>query len=142
MKSKRLIRSNAGFTMIEIMIIVVIIGILAGLTLPQFVNYFRSQRVVGARTELLSDISYARSLAIARRTTFQLVFNGPDYQIILPGPNTVIREREAPPGVTITADADPNFYAHGLSDAANIVVAGGGRNSTVNLLPTGMASHD
>ena len=141
-KLRRPIRSNAGFTLIETMIIVVIIGVIAGITIPSFMKYFQTQKLVGARSELLSDISYARSLAIARRTTFQLVFTGSEYRIIEPGPNTVIRRREAPSGVLITADANPNFYPHGLADAANIVVTGSRGNSTVNLLPTGMATHD
>lgn len=141
-KPRQLIRSDAGFTLIETMIIVVIIGVVAGLTIPSFMKYFQSQKLVGARSELLSDISYARSLAIARRTTFQIVFTGTEYRIIQPGPDTVIRKRKSPSGVLITADANPNFYPHGLADAANIVVAGSRGNSTVNLLPTGMATHD
>ena len=118
------------------------LGVLAGLTIPNVTRYFRSQKLVGARAELMSDISYARSLAIARRTTFRLIFTGSEYQIIEAGDSTVVRRREAPAGVTITADANPAFYPHGLADAANIVVAGSGSNSTVNLLPTGMATHD
>jgi len=135
-------RCQKGFTLTETMIIVVIVGVLAGITIPAFMNYFQRQKAAAAETELLADISYARSLAIARRTTYQLVFNGDTYQIIEPGPNTVMREREAPAGVTITADQNPQFYPHGLADAANIVVTGRYGDSAVTLLPNGTATHD
>lgn len=141
-KSKRHIRSSSGFTLTETMIIVAIIGVLAGITIPAFMGYFQRQKVRGAEATLLSDISYARSLAIARRTTFQMVFNGNNYQIIQPGPDTVMREKEAPSGVSYTSDINPNFYAHGLADAANIVVAGTYENKNVTLLPNGTATHD
>jgi hypothetical protein len=90
----------------------------------------------------MADIQYARSLAIARRTTFQIDFEAGQYQILLPGPDTVIRTKEAPDGVTFTADADPNFYAWGLTDACNIAVGNFKMTSTISLLPNGTVTHD
>lgn len=124
------------------MIIVSIIGVLAGLTIPAFANYLARQKVIGARSELMADIQYARSLAIARRTTFRIEFQADQYQLILPGPDDIIRERSAPNGITYSANTDPNFYPWGLADACNIQVSNVRKTSTVNLLPNGTVTHD
>jgi Tfp pilus assembly protein FimT len=124
------------------MVLVAIIGVLAGLTIPSFANYLARQKVIGARAELLADLQYARSLAIARRTTFRIDFTADQYQLILPGPDEVIREKTAPDGVSFNADANPNFYPWGLSDACNIQVSNFKKNTTVNLLPNGTVTHD
>lgn len=126
----------------ETMIIVVIIGIVAGITIPTFMKYFEEQKIRGAVNELMADISYARSLAIARRTTYQLVFAAGSYQLIEPGPDTVMRARTLDDGLTLAADANPNFYPHGLADAANILIDGVHNQNLVTLLPNGTASHD
>ena len=135
-------KHKAGFTMIELMVIVTVIGVIAGLTIPTLVGYFQRQKATGARAELMADLAYARSLAIARRTTFRMQFFDGSYRIIEPGPNTVLRERETPAGITLAADVNPNFYAHGLADAANITVASGGLLFAVQLLPNGTAKHN
>lgn len=124
------------------MIIVSIIGVLAGLTIPAFANYLARQKVIGARSELMADIQYARSLAIARRTTFRIDFQADQYQLILPGPDDIIRQRSAPDGITYNANTDPNFYPWGLADACNIQVGNVRKTSTVNLLPNGTVTHD
>jgi prepilin-type N-terminal cleavage/methylation domain-containing protein len=142
MSTLRFIRSSRGFTLIETMIIVAIIGVLAGLTIPAFANYIQRQKVIGARNELMADIQYARSLAIARRTTYQIDFEAGQYRLIIPGPDTVIRTKTAPDGVTFNADTDPNFYAWGLSDACNIAVSNFKRTSNVSLLPNGTVTYD
>jgi len=142
MRRTRSIRANAGFTLTETMIIVVIIGVIAGMTIPSFMNYLQRQKVQGARNALMADIAYARSLAIARRTTFRIVFTDDAYTIIQPGPDTVMRAKDAPAGVTFNADVNPNFYAHGLADAANIALTGVRLTSNVTVLPNGTATHD
>ena len=135
-------RPNAGFTLIETMIVVVVIGIVAGITIPTFMNYLQRQKVRGVRTELMADMAYARSLAIARRTIFQLVIAGNNYQVIQPGPNTIMRQRALPSGVTLATNANPRFFPHGLSDAAIITIDGTWNDNIVTLLPNGTATHD
>ncbi len=138
----RFIQTSRGFTLIETMIIVAIVGVLAGLTLPGFANYLHKQKVIGARNELMADLQYARSLAIARRTTFRVEFQQDGYQIILPGPDDIIRSNTAPAGVQFAASVDPNFYPWGLSDACNVQIHNFKLTSNVNLLPNGTVTYD
>jgi len=142
MKRKHTHPRNAGFTLIETMITVVIIGILAGLTIPNLMNYFSRSRIRGARTELMADMAYARSLAIARRTTFRMDIAANNYRIVQSSDGTTVRSRTAPNGVTFSTTTNPQFYPYGLSDAASVIVQSGANDSTVNLLPNGTATHD
>ena len=134
---KSFISRTAGFTLMETMIIVVILGIIVGMTIPAFSKYLQRQKLDGAARELAADIMYARSLAISRRTTFRIEFSDDQYQIIQNGIDTIMRTKSAPSGVTFASDADPNFYAWGLADAANVVITGGCQNKNLTLAPNG-----
>ncbi len=131
---------QAGYTLSEIMWVVVIIGVLAALTVPSFASYIKKTRVDGSRSQLMADCYFARSLAISRRETITMRFNGTDYQIVNAG-GTVFRTTPAADGVTFTASVDPNFYPWGLADAADITVQGPSNADNVSLSPTGVASH-
>jgi len=47
-----------------------------------------------------------------------------------------------PDGIILNADGNPSFYAHGLADAANIIIDGSWDDNNVQLLPNGTATHD
>jgi Tfp pilus assembly protein FimT len=143
MKRKRSNKAQAGFTLMETMIIVVIVGIIAGLTIPAFMNYFQRQKLIGVQRELMADIAYTRSLAITRRSTFRIDFNANNYQVVDTGAgDQVLRRRQMPDGIILNSDANPSFYAHGLADAANILIDGSWDDNNVVLLPNGTATHD
>ena len=58
-----------GFTLIEMMIVVLIIGVLGVLAFPAMTRMMSSQAVRSASYDLFADLVYARSEAITRGTT-------------------------------------------------------------------------
>jgi type IV fimbrial biogenesis protein FimT len=59
-------RSNSGFTMIELMITVAIMVILASLAAPSFFNLMSDHRLSGAANAVLADLNFTRSEALKR----------------------------------------------------------------------------
>lgn len=57
-------RSRAGFTLIEILTVLVISGILASMAAPALNGYVERQREARVRNQITNDLSQARMLAI------------------------------------------------------------------------------
>ena len=81
MKSRRM-RCSRGFTLMEMMIVVVVIGIVAGLAVPSFLSYMPKLRVKAAAREIVSELRLARSKAVSERRPFGVAFNVGDNTLI------------------------------------------------------------
>ena len=63
---------QAGFTLLELMLSIALLGILLGFGVPNMQEFVRSARMSTAANDLITDFNYARSEAVKRRVPVTL----------------------------------------------------------------------
>lgn len=76
--------------MIELLLVIVIIGIAAGIVMPSFVRSIRGQRLKTAARAMVTVARYARSMAVLKQTDLTLSFNLATGQIDLISTNVAL----------------------------------------------------
>lgn len=74
-------KRSAGFTLIEMMAIVIIVGILYATAAPNLRTFLANQQVKEVARGLLSGAQEARSFAIARNGNISIIYNGKSWCI-------------------------------------------------------------
>lgn len=68
-------RGHQGFTLMEMMIVVVVIGVIAAMAVPSFLSYLPKLRVKTTAREIVSQLRLARSKSVAERRPYGVHFN-------------------------------------------------------------------
>jgi prepilin-type N-terminal cleavage/methylation domain-containing protein len=115
-----------AFTLLELMIVVVLLGLLLGLAVPRFAAVRDAASVRAALADLGSCFSLARQSAIARRTTVAVVFDTASGSVELRTAGETISRHplRAEYGIVLGANRDSAVYdARGLGyGVSNITV--------------------
>lgn len=126
----RLCPSNQhGFTLTELMIVIVIVGTLAGLTVANYVRQLPTSRLNGAARHVLTDLMLARRQALSQNQRVKVYFpedeqydryykicsdaNGDGTVTDCEGNNKTTNIQTSYAGVTLSANRDPVFHPNG-----------------------------
>ena len=72
-----------GFTLVELMVVVVIIGILSGVSAPTFAGYMKTVKLKSAARDLVTSMRYARLKAVSERNQWVILFQLAQRQYII-----------------------------------------------------------
>ena len=127
---------NRGFTAVELMIVIAIMGIMLTMAMPSFVQFTRNSRIKSGAQIVVSALRTARSYAITKRKRCTVFFNinidgsgymvkscwlvrhnNPDYGIIEDAPKyiytvgeTVMNWKALPKTITMAEDSRGGSY--------------------------------
>ena len=118
---------QSGFTIIEIMVVIMIVGVLSAIAFPAMTDLIRTQKVRSAAYDLFADLTYARAEAISRGRNVNMVStSGADWidgwTITDSGTGAVLRQQaKGAAGIIFTADGTQVvFERNGRTSAGRV----------------------
>ena len=147
------VRGQAGFTAIELVMVVAVIGILMAVSMPLFISFFRTSALRAGAEEMATVLSQARQMAIKDNTSICVTNNGTTVQYristcagaVWTGPGTdaagVIRLAN---NITVSPDTTTVVFTYiGLANPAAVFTVTSpqdGRTLSVNVAASGRIS--
>lgn len=108
-------RAVRGFTLTEMMIVVIVAAILAVIAVPSFREFVANQRIKNASFDLVSTLSFARSEAIKRNANVSVNAAATGWSdgwtVVEAAGGTTLNQQNAISGLTISAGANTLTYA-------------------------------
>ena len=108
--------NRRGFTLIEMLIVVVIIGAISAFAIPMVRRGMEARRVSGARIAITTMNAKARAIAVQRSRLVRFIVTGNEIRLLtlhpVTGAVTVVEERNLNSvyGVTVTSSRDTLLY--------------------------------
>ena len=151
-------KKNAGFTMLELMIVIAIMAIGAAIAIPNMIQWRTEANLRGSANNLRADLNMAKMLAVRENALVVVQFFGNRYQIFVDNGSSSgdwdwqqaderrFRNRDMRPGVSIdlasttfaggcTAGKCTRFNERGLPDQLGtvVLVSSDGRQNQIGI---------
>ncbi len=138
-----MMHKNTGFTLIEVLTVIAIVAVMAGVVLPNVVGWLPRYRLNSGAEEIQSTLQLARLGAIKENTRATVTFDTANHSFLAAIDGRTIREGKMPAGIMIDSvsspDSEVEFDSRGLANdsTGNILVKnsqGGERTIKVNIV--------
>ena len=132
-------KSRQGFTLFEMLVVLIILGFLLLLTVPNLMEVYRQKELQNSAVLLHNDLRWAQARAGSQQENIQVKFQKQGYQIInLDVPKSEIRNVTLPKQIKIKQGSSI-FFAETYAPTGNghIVIGDERRNYYVYYYKTG-----
>ena len=130
--------NRRGFSLTEMMIVILVIGIMATVSMPPMFRYIQSNRLRTDTDRMAADLQYARSLSVARGDILRFQSTPAGYTLTNPNTGVVIRQHNFDHGMALGGNAVIDFFPWGMADAAVLTISNSTGTNQINVMPTGM----
>lgn len=152
MSTSRLYSMDRGFSLIELMVVIVLLAIMAGLAVPSMRGMVDRGNTTRALEAIAADIAHTRTMAVRDGRSLEICFTSgtaPSYRITTgcEEGETLRRVRldQQYRGLELTAPESLGFNARGLriaAEAVTISASRGGRTHSLNVSGIGRVHRD
>jgi prepilin-type N-terminal cleavage/methylation domain-containing protein len=140
-------RKDSGFTLIELMVVIGIVGILSAIAIPNYIQWMPKHRVGNAARTVMSTLEFARINAVKTNADVAVIFDWANERLTVESGGTTLRTRQMPNDVDLQDSGlgtAVTFDGHGFSDESGQVVVVNTKDATlrrsINLTLGGNAS--
>jgi len=132
-------RNHDGFTLMELILVVAVMGIMAAIAIPAFMGFLPGMRLNGAARQVMSDLMDARMEAVKNNNAFKIFFlNDHEYKILNDVNNNGADDGGAETSKTV--DIQDNYEDVTLSDTGDPVFSAKGTATSLSTITVQNAS--
>jgi type II secretion system protein H len=127
-----------GFTLVEMMLVISLVGVMAAMAAPPFFRYLASNRLATQADRMVADLQYARSLSVASSQILRFSVTAAGYQLTNPISGAVLRDTAFGQGMGLDRNQTADFFPWGMADPTVFTLSNHAGAKLITVMPTGL----